>query len=366
MGLNDQQTEWKQVMKFNFTQQQPQYAARAETATAPAAAPAPAMPTAASASNAAPGRSPNYFVGDVIDRLPKEARNILLNLRERANELHSPTRDLRESIDFERTEAQKLRLQLEQIELNTLESERARLDENPNVIGLRASLVKRQENVARLQARHDACTAGWQPVRALVQACEKYLDEAPGKLVLHTGADPVLRKNETAASAVERCRRRARELTADIAKIKAAPWPSELRKAAARQQLADLAERGRVAALGSIDHGEELKFPSVQADVWQNKPEANYVAVSSFDALGLIAKLFPAQLIALAESEIDKCADDDAALSPAARSQALATALADKLATEREEAYFANAAGLAPRPEIDARAMLNIDGPPPR
>jgi hypothetical protein len=352
---------------FNITPSQPQFSARAETATAPAAAPAPAMPTEASASNAAPGRSPSYFVGDVIDRLPKEAREVLLDLRAGASELHAPLRDLSEQLDFERQEAQKLELQLKQIESNCLESERAALDENPNVIGLRASLVKRQENVARLQARHDACTAGWQPVRALVQNVERYLDSAAGKLTMCTGADPVLRKNETAAAAMERCRRRSRELQADIQKVQAAPWPSSLRKEAAREQIAALAERGRINALGSVDHGEPLRFPSVQADeVYHSNPAANFVSVSTFDALGLIARMFPKELAALAEAEIDSAADDSAALSPQQRAEALGNAQRDMLAVEREEAHWCRVSGLPCRESIDARAVLNIDGPAPR
>src|SRR5262249_34559469 len=199
---------------------------------------------------------------------------------------------------------------------------------DPHYARVKDGEAKRVANVARLQARYDAAIAVWKPARGLTQNLERWIEGQRGaQLVDFVGPEPVLRKNETPAQAVERCRRRGRQLEADIQKIQAAPHPSALRKEAARAQIAAWAERARLGALSSVDHGEDLTPPTAAVEILAfGLPRGALVTATTFDALGLIARMFGDRLYEVACEEIDAVADDAAALDPRARKEALETA----------------------------------------
>jgi hypothetical protein len=75
-------------------------------------------------------------------------------------------------------------------------------------------------------------------------------------------------KFKLASPCSERLPREAASLVADIQKINAAPHPSALRKEAAKQEITALAERGKIGALASVDHGAPLQWPTASADLW--------------------------------------------------------------------------------------------------
>ena len=55
-----------------------------------------------------------------------------------------------------------------------------------------------------------------------------------------------LQKRETLPDAVERCRRRIRELDADLHRVASAPWPSAETKRRARAEIEAIAARGEL------------------------------------------------------------------------------------------------------------------------
>ena len=73
---------------------------------------------------------------------------------------------------------------------------------------------------------------------------------------------PRLNKNETVTDAVERLRRRGRELKADLHRIASAPYPSSYAKQRARGQIEALAMQGAPDVSMLIEHDREIVRPT--------------------------------------------------------------------------------------------------------
>ena len=149
---------------------------------------------------------------------------------------------------------------------------------------------------------------------------------------------PKLLKGEDVLSAVERLRRRGRELKAAIHTTRSAPYPSSHAKAQMRAQIEALAQRGAPDVTNLIEHDGKIDFETqrVQSEVFNAQPGAVGFAEMP-DAVALVAWLNKDALIAALDREIAAESDDKAALSHTDRELRTSEAMSDLLAVERDE-----------------------------
>ena len=149
---------------------------------------------------------------------------------------------------------------------------------------------------------------------------------------------PKLTKGETVVDAIERLRRRVRELKADQPRIRSAPFPSSYCKALMRTQVEQLAQQGAPSVSPLIEHDGQIAWSTqqVQSQVYNTGTPA--VAFAEIpDATAMIAWLFKDALIAALDREINTEFDDAAALSHIDREKQESVVLADLLDIERQE-----------------------------
>jgi hypothetical protein len=193
----------------------------------------------------------------------------------------------------------------------------------------------------------------------------------PGNCKLESvEVEPVkLLKGEITADAVERLRRRGRELKADLHRIESAPFPSSYAKQRMREQVEILAQRGETNVAALVEDGNgKLQFQRALLRVqMHNIPKAPAAVgyAEAVDPAALVAWLFKEALIKRLDAEIDREADDKAALSPEAREKAGAEVMGDLLAVERDECalvWQAQAQGLPVehRSDISPLALLGV------
>ena len=115
---------------------------------------------------------------------------------------------------------------------------------------------------ARLD-RHgsEARTAAWQAASGALANVEQWLKHGKPSGVLlqdHEADPPKLNKGETAIDAIERLRRRGRELKADLHRIESAPYPSTYCKAQMRTQIEQLAMQGAPDISPIVEHDSNV------------------------------------------------------------------------------------------------------------
>jgi hypothetical protein len=143
---------------------------------------------------------------------------------------------------------------------------------------------------------------------------------------------PKLLKGESVLDAIERIRRRGRELKADLHRIRSAPFPSSYAKQQMRAQIEALALQGEPNVSGLIEHDRPVTWPTemLRSDV----RGGDHLALGFAEVhpvLPVIAWPHKDALIAALDREITSEADDKAALSPEARQQAEAEVMGDLL-----------------------------------
>ncbi len=98
-------------------------------------------------------------------------------------------------------------------------------------------------------------------------ACEQWLrDKPPNTAIEHAPVElPKFFKTEaTILDAIERYRRRARELVADLRRIKASSYPRDYSRAKSTAEVLALAERDQISASRLVEHDGALDFPTMQ------------------------------------------------------------------------------------------------------
>jgi hypothetical protein len=309
-------------------------------------------------------RRPDRLALDRIRHVPG-AHALLVGLREQRDNSHAPLHGISDRLMEVRMErsvvAQRLDKVLEEVRrVDARTSLTVEVEDHPALVIERTRLADMDEEIAELQGRYERLGEQYDGLSRLVGNLERWLVETVPSAAVIRAAPAVRppRKSEDLATAIERCRRRVRELDADLARINAAPPPSSEAKKLAREQLAALAARGRPQVRSLVNHGGEIQWPYVV----NAGPQAQE---SAADAVGLLAWLFRDQVASALDSEIDAIADDAAALTPEQRADQRARALADRLAIEREEEAFvrmvvAGGAGVMRRPDCDPRAVLGL------
>jgi hypothetical protein len=316
------------------------------------------MPEAADISVPSPQRH-------LLDRLPPVARKKLVRLiaeREAATaaaRLHGDNR--REVLDRRKRAEEALRRAMADEPFNSQEpTDRLRR--------ARKELESARLAVADLNEIDDARSSNGEALIRLINGAFDFLGTVrEGELVDVPPPVSTPRKNESAAAAVDRLRRRLRELDADRAEVEAAPLPSSIAKERAREQVAKLVEAGRPDVFELIERGAPVDFPTVRyqaASIAVADGGTSAVSVSLPDSVATLAWLFPSQMQAAIEAEIDRAADDEAALTPAQRRDRLAEIARDRAETEREEVSMVDRArsegvAIAYR-ETDPIALLSV------
>ena len=279
---------------------------------------------------------------DVIEILPEGApQDRLRALRQRSLDLHAlmpPFEDVR-TASMARIEAasalKRLTAHPQEFGFNLKPDDR-------RVIAATKALDKATDELQRIKDRSEARSAAWQAVGRVLQAVETWLrDGRPSGTVLHDfdGPAPKLVKNEDVLSGIERLRRRARELKADLHRIESAPYPSSHAKAKMREQIEALSMQGVPVVSDVVEHDRQIIWPTktVRSEVFGGT-ERSLASAQVPDALALTCWLHKDALIKRLDAEIDAEADDKAALTHEARQKAEAEVMGDLLSVERDEA----------------------------
>lgn len=315
-----------------------------------------------------------FAFGDVVDALPEPAAERLHRLRHEREEAAVLTRAAFEQWQELHTEAQRRRNRISQLRAprgvgKGLTQPGFALDgDDPLVIVERAALTKQEAELARLKRLEEQHGARRRILSTLVNAAETWIKAAPtGTMIaMYPPIEPQLKKGEAIADAVERVRRRGRELQADLDRVRAAPWPSSLARERMRAQIAALAEGGRPAAHHLVDFNEAVAFATrtVPVRILNSTPEAiGFGEVP--DVMALLAWLHQDELIRRLDAEIDATADDANALDADQRRQEEAEILADRLSIEREEAELcwrraADGGPILHRVDLSPAALLGV------
>ena len=126
--------------------------------------------------------------------------------------------------------------------------------DQPQVVAAERALEKAADEVSEAGTdRSEARTKAWQAASAALQSVKSWLrDGKPPNTAVEDfeAAEMKLSKGETLLEAIERHRRRARELRADVVRVQSAPYPSGHCKEKLRQEVEALAARGAPSVAG--------------------------------------------------------------------------------------------------------------------
>jgi hypothetical protein len=187
----------------------------------------------------------------------------------------------------------------------------------------------------------------------------------PGTVCEDFDGEPKLNKGEDILAAIEKLRRRGRELKADLARISAAPFPSSHAKPKMRQEIEALAQRGIPSMALLVEHDREGQWPTTNLRSAIFNAQTPLAAVETTDTLALFAWLHRHALIARLDALISDEADDAASLWHEARERQAAEVAGDLLDVERQEATmmfrgWADGLSIQPRPDLAPAALLNV------
>lgn len=244
-----------------------------------------------------------------------------------------------------------------------------------NLESAHATLATARDLLDRATARRDQIASAAQEVRDLKTNIDRWLSEVHGRELREaSGPEAKPRKGESLADAVERCRRRVRELHADAHRVRSAPIPSAEAKAFAAQYVAALQEAGEPDLHFLIEGGvRRIDWPDGThlIDGSTDGGRGQFTMEAAPAAIRALAWAQPDVLLKALYRDIDRDADDANALTADERHKQLTTIAADRLACEIEEESLieqlrATGAAIARRPDADPRAVLGLasDLPP--
>jgi hypothetical protein len=326
--------------------------------------PAPMATGVASETFDAPqGMQPSF---DVIEILPPVAADRLRMLRQHADDLHMPVPGFSQ-LQGANMEREHARQKLSRLQTSAHDDGFNLPQTDARVIAAIKALEKATAEAARISELREVRSAAWSAASLTLSNVETWLRIGrPHCTTLEQfdGPQQTLNKGEDVVSAIERHRRRNRELQADLHRIRSAPNPASFAKRKLREQVEQLAQRGAPVVSGVIEHGDKLQFQREQMHNIPKAPAAiGYAEV--IDPIALVAWLLKDAVIKRLDAAIDAESDDDAALSHEAREKAEAEALSDILANDRSESFFlalAQSQGMqiGHRSDISPLALLGL------
>lgn len=237
--------------------------------------------------------------------------------------------------------------------------------DHPSVVQAVKTLERAEAELQRVQQRQTERLGPWQAAAAALANVEGWLKAGiPGNCTLEPAViePPKLGKNETLLDALDRVRRRGREIKASLHTVRSAPWPSAHVKRRLREIVERLAREPDVSLL--LEHDTDLSWPSTshRAEVIGGAERA-LAFHEATDVLGLIAWLLPDQLTKKLHALVDESADDQAAMTTEQRQTAEAELLGDSLAQDRVESeivwlLMAQGGNVEHRSDVAAQAVL--------
>jgi hypothetical protein len=139
------------------------------------------------------------------------------------------------------------------------------------------------------------------------------------------GPEPKLNKGETVADAIERLRRRGRELCADLHRIASAPFPSSYAEQRMRVQVEALAMQGEPDVTNLIEHDGKIEFQTMRVQSQLIGAERSLAFTEIEAATPFQAWMHKDALIKRLDAKIGSEAET----------------MGDLLAVERDESFFA-------------------------
>jgi hypothetical protein len=240
---------------------------------------------------------------------------------------------------------------------------------DPRVVRAQAHLDEVTAEAARLGALTETRTRLFQAASGTLSNVMQWLRGGrPANCTLQAVEiePPRLAKGEDIVGAIENRRKRVAELKADLAKISAAPFPSSYTKRRLREQIEQLAARGRPDVTMVVKHDANVGFPMIrlQSQVIGADQSALGFAQTP-DMLALVCFLQKEQLLAALSTLVDAESDDAAALSVEARQISESETQASLLDCERQEAglvWSAQSQGqqIEHRADISPLALLGL------
>jgi hypothetical protein len=174
----------------------------------------------------------------------------------------------------------------------------------------------------------------------------------------HVAKDVV---SKVSPGAIEKRRRRIRELLADIGRVDAAPISTKAAKQQAREEIKKLAERGRPAVHRLLEDRGGIGWPQRKIGF------AGMVDLFETDSLAVMAFALEESLIAAVEREIDAVGGAAESLTDEERFDRFDRLFGELLAVERDEEALIGAADfdVQRRSDADPRAVLGISSDAP-
>jgi hypothetical protein len=161
------------------------------------------------------------------------------------------------------------------------------------VVFAEQQVAKASDDLKRLNERSESRLQAWQAASQAKAAVEAWLkDGKPSGALLqdHEGEVPKPQKGEDVLSAVERLRRRVRELRADLHRIASVPFPSSHAKQRMRAQIEQLAMQApSMSRLVELDGPLEFQTQRVTSEVHAERRQLAFTEVP--DAVALVAWL---------------------------------------------------------------------------
>lgn len=303
---------------------------------------APAFPPASFAST-----QPQSFGGpdvvakfDLSELLPPAAGEKLRLLRVRSEEAHAvvpPFSDIQQASIAKIEAANRLKRLIDPAGIGGFSLPH----DQPQVVAAERALEKAADEFQKLTDRSETRTKAWQAASAALQSVELWLrDGKPPSTAVEDfeAAEVKLSKGETLLEAIERHRRRASELRADVARVQSAPYPSAYAKERMRQEVEQLARRGAPLVARLVEMNEPIDWPTHQLRTQVHNTNTPAIGFTeTVNSLALVAWLHRDALVAKLDREVDAASDDVAALSIEERQRREAEVMEALLATERDE-----------------------------
>lgn len=229
---------------------------------------------------------------DVIEVLPPGGAERLRKLRDHVRDLHSltvPFEDIREASTARIQAEQRLKRLLDHQQDGGFHLK----PDDPRCIEQKKLLDKLTDEFKRLNQRNEVRSAEWRTASLTLVNVEDWLKNGRphGTSLQDHEVEPVkLLKGEDILSALDRVRRRGRELKADLARISAAPFPSSHVRSKIRAEVEALAALGVPVVSDVIEHDHSVVWPSrrLQASVY-NGETPGFAATEVPDVLALLA-----------------------------------------------------------------------------
>ena len=192
-------------------------------------------------------------------------------------------------------------------------------EDHPEIIAAQRALDATIAEQARLSQHEAVISATFHTRGRLVDKVERFLRDAASRGFAFAPAvavEPKVQKGESILDAIERVRRQARTITADLHTIASAPTPSGDAKRRMREQIEAIASMGRPNVSGLIeDVSGKIAFAEISRQTLARGETPAYVGWTEPDTLALTVWLHKDELIARLDAELTEEAADDAALS---------------------------------------------------